>query len=940
MTQDLTKLFSPASIVVIGASRDPSKVGAIVLKNIISSNFPGSVYPVNPNIDNINGQKCYPNVDSLPEIPDLAIIAVPSTLVPVVLEEIGKKNIKNVIIFSAGFKEIGPDGEKLENQLASISQKFQINLLGPNCLGFINNTLPLNATFGRPSRQPGNLKIISQSGALAASLFDWCEATNLGLNTLVTIGNKTVLSENDILRFWQNKKNNSPIGLYLESIKDGQEFLSLTSEISKTNPIFILKPGKSAAAVTAMKSHTGAIASDDSVLEIALKKAGVIRCRQLSDFFDLARAFSWENAPQGPRVAIISNAGGPAVLTTDAIEETGLQLAKFSDTTKQKLGECLPRISNFLNPVDVLGDALASRFSQALDIVLQEGSVDAVLVILTPQLMTQIEETAKVVGDLSKIYPKPVLCSFIGGNEVARGEKILNNYKIPSFSFPEKAIHALSAMWHWQCYRQSQVSVIPRPTEVQKNLDTIEKILTVAKKDNRKTLNSLEANEIINNIGIPTPPTKVVTTVIEAQNFASDFGWPIVLKLSSSLLLHKSDIGGVITQIFDKESLKIAWEKLDQAKRELDQKVAASVEIQVQKEIVGGVEVIVGVKYDPTFGPVLLFGAGGRLAEILVDKNLSMLPITQLEVQALVSQSKISKILNGYRGEPAYNLDKLYDSIIKLGNLALNQKDLSEIEINPIKVTLNGVWALDTKVILKDGITKTINSPQFKSATTIFHKILAGNFHHFVFKPDTPFTYLPGQYISVKVADQRINAYSIAGKVDGNLFELLVDISPGGPGSKFFENLKVGERIAYLGPFGIFTLKPDDGAEHLLFLGTGSGCTPLKCMVEAALLENKLNKPITFYFGLRYQNDIFWQQYFESLSKKYPNFKYKLCLSKPNINCPYETGHVTDLFKRDFKDTSRCSAYLCGNKTMIEEARQILTNSGCPSSRIYTEQFF
>jgi len=426
MERDLKGLFCPKSVAVIGVSKDPGKVGSITLKNIIVSGFKGKIYPVNPNIQEFGGLKFYSNVGGIPEVPDLAVIAVPVGVVMEVMEEIGQKGIKNVVLFSAGFKEAGEEGAKLEKELVEVANKYQINVLGPNCLGFANNDWPINVTFAQVIKNRGNLRIISQSGALAAAMFDWCEATGMGFDQLVTIGNKAVVGENEILQYWLENPTKTledgdglsavcPIGIYLESITEGKELLPILRTMSQKNPVFILKPGKSSAAAKAMHSHTGAIAGEDSVLEEAMKEAGAIRCQELGDFFDLARAFSWENVPMGPRVAVVSNAGGPAVLSTDTIKSVGLELAEFSDDSKQKLKDSLPRMASFLNPVDVMGDALADRFRGALEIVMSEKTVDAVVVILTPQLMTQIEKTAEIIGSFSKKYQQPILCSFIGG---------------------------------------------------------------------------------------------------------------------------------------------------------------------------------------------------------------------------------------------------------------------------------------------------------------------------------------------------------------------------------------------------------------------------------------------------------------------------------------------------------------------------------------------
>jgi len=947
VARDLTNFFSPKSVAVIGASRTPEKVGAIVLKNIIDSKFPGKIYPVNPNVININNIPCFPDILSLPEVPDLALLALPVTLVLDTLNQLGQKGVKNVVVYAAGFKEIGAEGEELEKQLIEVSQKYQMNVLGPNCLGFINNNCPINATFGKSLNQSGNLRFISQSGAIATSLFDWCESSSLGFSDFVTLGNKAVISENDVLEYFQNNSNQqinmgglssvAPIGLYLESITNGSEFLKITSQISKINPIFALKPGKTKAASLAMQSHTGAIAGEDNVLVAALEQAGVIRCQSLEDFFDFARGFALENAPIGPRVAVISNAGGPAVLSADAIVESGLELAQLDDSIKSLLQKVLPRAASVLNPVDVLGDALADRFIRATEIILQTNQVDAVIVILTPQIMTQIEQTAQGLGNLSKKYQKPILCSFIGGKLVSVGEQVLNQSKIPVFRFPERAIETLGVMWKFKKGQQQDEITTDQPLVVKTDIEKIKEIITNAQKKNQKTLDNLEANEVVSSIGIPTPETSLVTSLEHAKEFIGMYGLPVVLKLSSPGLLHKKAVGGVINDIRDEEQLEIAWDNLQRSITHLEKETQQAVKVQIQKDILNGVEVIVGIKRDPTFGAVLLFGAGGSLAQMINDRNLHLLPISSSQITKLVEKSKVFDLLNGSETEPPLALNKLYDLVKRLGQIMEFSPEISDIEINPVIVTLNNVWAVDAKIILSDG-EKKIAAPAFKLTKVIQNQNLATTFHYVEFESEQPLDFLPGQYINVKVDTNRINCYSVATKSGTNKFGLLVDTCPGGPGSKFFQHLKMGDKMTYLGPFGSFNLKENDGSQGLLLLGTGSGLAPLRMMLDSALIEKKMTLPIYLYLGLKSPKDVFWLDYFQNLSKQYPNFKYKVSVDKGDEAWQGSTGFITDLVKQDFTDASKLSAYLCGNKYMIEDMTNILTEKGMPKEKVYKEK--
>jgi len=860
-----------------------------------------------------------------------------------------------VVVLSAGFKETGVEGAKLESNLVKLIEKHELNLLGPNCLGFVNNLYPINATFGEPVKEVGNLRFITQSGAIAAGLFDWCNFVGLGLSEFVTLGNKAGLNENDILKYFlqqdqntltnhngEGLSSNSPIGLYLESLADGGEFLRLARDITKTNPIFIIKPGKTKAAAKAMQSHTGAIAGEDDVLDAVLKHAGVVRCQTLEDFFDLARAFAWEDLPQGPKVAVVSNAGGPAVISADAVVQEGLELAEFDEQTKEKLSQALPRSASIVNPVDVLGDALAERFSQAIEAVLQTDDVNALIVILTPQIMTQIEQTAETIGNMSKKYKKPVFCSFIGGKLVVEGEQKLNEFKIPSFRFPERAIAAAGAMWKFRKFQLEvhKDGVVEETIQLESDNNACRAAIQEAVNKKYKTLDNITADKVLCSAGIASPPTKAAANLVEAKEFAKEQGWPVVLKLSSPGLLHKKEVGGVVLDILNEEQLDQAWHMLERKVEQLDKDIKEHLTFQVQKDIQNGVEVIVGFKHDPTFGAVMLFGAGGSQAELIDDKNLHLLPITKRQVVELVQQSKIYNILKGGNGEPAYALEKLYDLILRVAKLEGMIPEASDIEINPVIVTLNDVWAVDGKIIMNEiKEVKTPTPPTMKMAAATKHDVLAAYFHYYELETEEPFDFKPGQYISVKVAPNAVRAYSIATRLGSNKFALLVDIRPGGPGSKFFEQLKPGDKVPFLGPFGRFTIEVDDDVENLLFLGTGSGMSALRCMIDSALKEQGVKKPMKLYFGLTFPYEVFWQDYFESLKKQYPNFDYDIAIFKPDESWTGHTGFVTEYVKQDFPDAGKCAAYLCGHRAMIADVSELLQAHGCPKERIFTERF-
>ncbi len=928
--KDLSKLLCPGSVAIVGASGEPRKVGAIVLKNIILSGFKGTIYPVNPNINNIGLMKFYPKISSLPEIPDLIAIAIPAPMVNEIIKEAGEFGVKNAVIFSAGYKEAGEEGALREKELKEIALKYSMNIIGPNCLGVINNSCPINVTFGEAIQNPGEMKIISQSGALATAMFDWCEDNGLGFEQLISIGNKTVTSENEILEYWKDDGKQSPIGLYLESITDGIKLKELLSEISKVRPVFVLKPGKSAAAAKAMQSHTGSIAGADYVLEEALKEAGVIRCHELGDFFDIAKTLSWIKEPQNQKVAVITNAGGPGVLSSDTISDSGLEMAVLEQKTEEELKQILPTAAGIHNPIDVLGDALADRFKKALEIVLKDNNTGSVIIILTPQLMTQIKETAEVIIEMREKYQKPILCSFIGGTTTKEGNKILENNKIPTFEFPERAIKTLAAIWNWKKRKLEKTEEKKEEVEnINIEKEEVEKILIEAKKKGQTTLDNVQAEQIMTAMGIKTVPSQHANNFQEAEEFAVKFGWPVVLKLSAPGLLHKTEVGGVITQIKNKGDLETAYKKLE------DKKMG---KIQIQKEIEGGVELIAGIKRDSVFGTVVLFGAGGKMAELIEDRNLHLLPISETEIEKMILKSKVAKLLTGFRGEKAYELKPLIETIKRLSEIANRFEEIEETEINPIKINRDGVWALDAKVVLKTEKEKA-KPITFKKATCEKNTVLSGKFREIEIKTENDISYKPGQYITILVGENKMRAYSVAYQSGKNSIHLLIDISPGGAGSKYFENIKEGQEISYLGPFGIFTYKGADEKTELVFLGTGSGCSPLRSMIETILEKDKFKGKVYFYAGFRSEEDIVWKDYFDNLTKKYPNFTYKIYLSQPTESWNGEKGHLTQSLKKDFAESKKLQVYLCGNRPMMEESRKILTEMGCPNEDIYEEKY-
>ena len=708
--RDLTKLFNPRSIAVVGAAREKNKIGNIILANIQANKFAGDLFPINPHAKHINNLPCFNHYTLLPKIPDLAIVVLPAELVLETVRIIAKHGTRHLVIISAGFKESGKEGAAREAELAKIATEFHLSILGPNCLGFINAPHKLNATFGQTNFPTGNLRLILQSGALATSILDFADGTGLGIQECVTLGNKTVLGENDVLSYWHSKpiqdkkqltglSSYHPIGLYLESIEDGQQMIELARTIGRHNPMFLLKPGSSEAAQHAMHSHTGALASNEAVLDEALRECGIIRCEGIEDFFDLSRAFSWENAPRGPHVAIVSNAGGPGVVATDALQKEELVLAHLGYKTHEILQKNLPKAANIHNPIDVLGDALADRYKTALTAVLREQTVDAVLIILTPQVVTQIEETAQIIGKLSKKYHKPIFCSFVGGARISQGEKILNAYRIPSFRFPERAIKALGSMWKWKLFNEEHT----KKSNTHRSIISKSQRLSVSNQisqiqlHNTKIIPSFEAQELIRSVGISIPPQDVITSSAAAVHWSHIHSSPVVLKLSSEKLVHKTEFKAVFPHLTTTRDIRTAFDTLTTQQHNLHDPHA---QIHIQKHIQNGLEIILGLKRDPQFGSVLLFGIGGIYTELLPQHHLHLTPITEDIAKKLIMQSNVGKILVGYRGQHSYAIPSLAKSMVQLSIFFDSTPQIAELEINPVIITQKEVFAVDTKIIL------------------------------------------------------------------------------------------------------------------------------------------------------------------------------------------------------------------------------------------------
>jgi len=693
-------LFSPKSIAVIGASTNPSKLGHVVLKNIITSGYPGKIYPVNPKADEILGYKVYKSISEIPDPVDLAVIVIPAKYVNSVVEECGKKKVPAIIVITAGFKEVGHEGLERELKLKELCKKYNIAALGPNCLGMIDTATPYNASFADGHPKKGNIAFASQSGAMMTGILDWSLTEGIGFSKFISLGNKAVLNETDFIEALGNDEHTRVILMYIEDIVEGRRFLKVAKEVTLKKPVIVIKSGVTAAGAKAATSHTGSLAGSDVAYETAFKQTGVLRAETINELFDLAIAFSTQPIPKGNKVAIITNAGGPGIVATDACEKSGLHIAKLSDVTKQTLREHLPPAASVNNPVDVLGTATAKDYAMAAETVLKDESVDMVLVILTPQAVTEPVETAKLLSEIHKKYPeKPIFTAFMGGIGVKESDEILTENKIPCFDFPERAISGMAALYEYKTI----IERTKKETYPQFIVDKakVEKIIQKVREDNRVILLGHEAHEITRAYGIDTAIIKLARTPEEAVKIANELGYPVVMKISSPQIVHKSDIGGVVVGVnSDKEVVMHFEEIMNNVKTKVPN--AKIYGIDIQKMLPKGRELIVGMSKDPQFGPLIMFGLGGIYVNFLKDVSFRLAPLSKEDAYEMINETKAGLLLKGVRGEKPGDIDATAETILRISQLVLDFPEIAELDINPLfgYDKGSGTTAVDVKITL------------------------------------------------------------------------------------------------------------------------------------------------------------------------------------------------------------------------------------------------
>jgi acetyltransferase len=697
----LDPLFLPQSVAVIGASERAGSVGRSVLWNLLSSPFGGTVFPVNAKRPNVLGIKAYPSVRDLPDKVDLVVLTTPADSVPDLIAESVELGIPAAIVISAGFREHGEHGQELERQIAQII-RGKMRLIGPNCLGVMNPVRGFNATFARSVARPGNVAFISQSGALCTAVLDWSLRENVGFSAFVSVGSMLDVNWGDLVDYFGSDPRTHSIVIYMESIGDAGSFLSAAREVSLTKPVIVIKAGRTAAAAKAAASHTGALTGSDEVFDAAFRRCGVLRVNSIADIFFMSDVLAKQPRPRGKRLCILTNAGGPGVLATDALVAGGGELAELSPETLKAFDEILPPQWSHNNPVDILGDAEPERYAKSLEIAAKDPSIDGMLVVLTPQDMTNPTQIAEKLKPYAKGLGKPVLASWMGGAEVAAGEQILNQAGIPTFQFPDSAVRAFNYMWRYSYNLKGlyETPALPQHAEAEVQRGKAGQIIQQARQSGRTILTEYESKQLLKAYDIPTVDTRIAITEQEALQAAEEIGYPVVLKLYSLAITHKTDVGGVQLNLRDAGAVKTAFQAIQQS---VTEKVGAEhfqgVTVQPMVKL-DGYELIVGSSLDEQFGPVILFGTGGQLVEVFEDRALALPPLNSTLALRMMEQTKVLKALKGVRGRKPVDLSALEDLLVRFSQLVVEQPWIKEIDINPLLASPERIVALDARVVV------------------------------------------------------------------------------------------------------------------------------------------------------------------------------------------------------------------------------------------------
>jgi len=706
----LNNIFKPKSIAVIGASATAGSAGYRVFRNLIGSNYEGIVYPVNPKYESVLGVQTYPSVTDLPKTVDLAIILTPAKTVPDILEQCGKKGIKGIMIISAGFKEIGAEGVVLEKQLVEIKNKYGMRIVGPNCVGFIMPHLNLNATFIGSNPERGNIALFSQSGAVCGAILDWAQSAKVGFSSFVSVGSMLDVDFGDLIDYFGMDIHTRSIVLYIESITDARKFMSATKSFARAKPIIVIKSGRFKEGAKAASSHTGAMAGEDVIYEAAFRRAGIVRVNDIEDLFNCSSILAKQPRPTGRNIVIVTNAGGPGVLATDSVVEKGGKLSKLSDETIEKLNQVLPPHWSHNNPVDIIGDGDENRYQKAMEICLADSNVDGMLVLCVPQVVADPNKVAERVIDISRRTTKPIITSFIGEATVYHARQILNANNIPTYDTPDEAVESYMYLYHYerhlaQLYETPEELHIKTPA----HKEIIKNILDKAKKEKRELLDEIESKTFIELYGIKTTQPYVAENEDKAVEISEKIGYPIVMKILSPQITHKSDVGGVALNLLCEEGVRKTFREMTKrAKEKVPNAKILGVTIQKMAKN-NGYELILGSKKDPVFGSVILFGLGGIYTELFKDRAIGFPPLNQTLAHRIIEKTKAYDLLKGFRGLPPVNMTRVEETMVNFAQMIIDHPEIREIDINPLIADDDNLLAVDARIILDKEPEKNVH---------------------------------------------------------------------------------------------------------------------------------------------------------------------------------------------------------------------------------------
>ena len=698
----LKPLFSPESVAIFGASDRVDSVGQIVLSNMLKSGYKGALFPINPKHEEIQGNRAYASLFQVSEIVELAVVATPAQSVPDIIEDCGKHGIKAAVIITAGFSETGPAGQALERAVLENSRRYGVRLLGPNCLGIMRPDIGLNATFNKGSANVGNLAFVSQSGALCTAILDWAQTNDVGFSSVVSLGSSADVDFGEILDYLVTDQQTQNILLYIEGIRNARSFMSSLRAAARIKPVILVKVGRHAAGSKAAMSHTASLVGSDDAFDAAVRRAGVVRVQTITQLFSAAKALSCGFHPSGNRLAIVTNGGGPGVMAADHAIDLGLEMATLSDSTMEQLNQVLPPTWSHGNPVDVIGDAQADRYQNAVRACLEDPNVDGVLAILTPQAMTKPLEVANTLIDLSKQYSKPLLTCWMGESQVAESRVAFNLAKKPNFRTPEPAVEVFSYL---SAYYRNQKLLMQMPGPLSHHLEpdveAARMIIDGALQDRRKILSEMESKALLSAFHIPVAQTMIAHSPNEALLIAQQLGFPVVMKVNSRDITHKTDAGGVLLNLANAQAVTVAYHaiianvKLNRPDARMD---GVSIEPMVVKP--NGRELMVGVTYDAVFGPVITFGAGGTMVEVMGDRAVVLPPLNTFLVKDLIQSTHVAKMLGTFRHMPPVAMAALESVLLRVSEMVCELPALTEMDINPLIVDEHGALAADARIVI------------------------------------------------------------------------------------------------------------------------------------------------------------------------------------------------------------------------------------------------